>query len=199
MRHFSCMVFVTTSVILGACSKGEPEQRATDSTATAPPVATAPATPPPVSPPTAPTPKTTSSVAPKARGAVHKTSKTGTTHEAVKSIEVVKSIGALKYVDVVKGTGEVAQSGMHVMVLYTGRFLNGTVFDSTTDRNEPFDFKLGAGQVIQGWDQGIVGMRDGGKRRLIIPPELGYGQNENGPIPANSTLTFDVELLGFKP
>ena len=76
---------------------------------------------------------------------------------------------------------------------------NGTTFDSTTDRNQPFEFQLGSGQVIQGWDMGIKSMRVGGKRRLIIPPELGYGEEGSGPIPPNSTLTFDVELLGVKP
>jgi FKBP-type peptidyl-prolyl cis-trans isomerase len=97
--------------------------------------------------------------------------------------------------DTVVGTGDIAETGDLVTVHYTGKFTNGTVFDSSVARNEPFQFTLGKGQVIAGWDQGIVGMRVGGKRTLTIPPELGYGKNDYGPIPGNSTLIFDVELL----
>jgi FKBP-type peptidyl-prolyl cis-trans isomerase len=97
--------------------------------------------------------------------------------------------------DVVVGTGEEAFSGDRVVVHYTGRFVDGRVFDSSVSRNEPFQFVLGVGQVIQGWDQGILGMRVGGKRILSVPPELGYGPNDYGPIPGNSTLIFEVELL----
>ena len=97
--------------------------------------------------------------------------------------------------DTVIGTGDVAVSGTRITVHYVGRLVDGTVFDSSIARNEPFQFVLGAGQVIQGWEEGIVGMRVGGKRTLTISPELGYGANANGPIPANSTLIFDVELL----
>ena len=93
------------------------------------------------------------------------------------------------------GTGNIAQIGDTVVVNYTGRFVDGKVFDSSFSRNEPFQFVLGGGQVIKGWDQGIVGMRIGGKRTIQIPPELGYGANDYGPIPGNSTLIFDVELL----
>jgi peptidylprolyl isomerase len=108
----------------------------------------------------------------------------------------IKSIGSLHYVDIVTGKGKVARSGMHVTVEYTGWLLDGTKFDSSD--KQPFEFDLGAGNVIQGWDIGVRGMRVGGKRRLIVPPELGYGQDATGPIPANSTLTFDVKLLAVK-
>jgi len=97
--------------------------------------------------------------------------------------------------DVVYGTGEEAKTGDRVVVHYTGRFVDGNVFDSSFSRNEPFQFVLGAGQVIQGWDVGIVGMKVGGKRVLSIPPELGYGMQDYGPIPGGSTLIFEVELL----
>ena len=97
--------------------------------------------------------------------------------------------------DVVVGTGEEALVGNRVTVHYTGKFVDGRVFDSSVSRNEPFQFVLGGGQVIKGWDQGIVGMRVGGKRILSIPPELGYGPSDYGPIPGGSTLVFEVELL----
>lgn len=97
--------------------------------------------------------------------------------------------------DLVVGTGEEAKTGDRVVVHYTGRFVDGTIFDSSLTRNEPFQFVLGAGQVIQGWDVGLVGMKVGGKRVLSIPPELGYGANDYGPIPGGSTLIFEVELL----
>ncbi len=97
--------------------------------------------------------------------------------------------------DEVIGTGEVAESGNRVVVHYTGRFVDGTVFDSSVSRGEPFQFVLGAGLVIKGWDEGIVGMRVGGKRLLSVPPEYGYGMNDYGPIPGGSTLIFEVELL----
>ncbi len=97
--------------------------------------------------------------------------------------------------DLVVGTGEEAKTGDRVVVHYTGRFVDGTIFDSSLTRNEPFQFVLGAGQVIQGWDVGLVGMKVGGKRVLSIPPELGYGMQDYGPIPGGSTLIFEVELL----
>jgi FKBP-type peptidyl-prolyl cis-trans isomerase len=97
--------------------------------------------------------------------------------------------------DTVVGTGDTAESGDLVTVHYTGRFIDGRVFDSSVARGEPFQFTLGKGQVIAGWDEGIVGMKVGGKRTLSIPPELGYGKDDYGPIPGNSTLIFDIELL----
>lgn len=97
--------------------------------------------------------------------------------------------------DTIVGVGDEAQTGNRVTVHYTGRFIDGRVFDSSVTRGEPFQFVLGAGQVISGWDKGIVGMRVGGKRTLSIPPELGYGPKDYGPIPGGSTLIFEVELL----
>jgi FKBP-type peptidyl-prolyl cis-trans isomerase len=93
------------------------------------------------------------------------------------------------------GTGIEAKAGNHVAVHYTGWLTNGRQFDSSKSRGEPFTFLLGGGQVIKGWDQGVVGMREGGVRRLTIPPELGYGARGAGPIPPGSTLIFEVELL----
>lgn len=92
----------------------------------------------------------------------------------------------------------VAKAGDIVLVFYTGKLADGTVFDST-DKNggKPFRFNLGQGQVIKGWDQGVAGMKIGEKRQLVIPPELAYGEKGTGPIPANATLTFDVELIGI--
>lgn len=101
--------------------------------------------------------------------------------------------------DVVVGTGAEAKVGNLVSVQYTGKFADGKVFDSSIPRGEPIDFTLGTGQVIKGWDQGILGMKVGGKRTLTIPPALGYGVAGYPPvIPANSTLYFDVELVGVK-
>lgn len=98
--------------------------------------------------------------------------------------------------DVVVGTGAEAKTGDTVKVHYEGTFENGEKFDSSYDRNEPFEVTLGAGQVIQGWDVGLVGMKVGGKRRLTIPPELAYGEQGIGPVPPNATLKFSIELLG---
>lgn len=101
--------------------------------------------------------------------------------------------------DILEGDGEDVKSGDTISVHYTGTLLDGTKFDSSLDRNEPFSFTLGAGEVIAGWDQGIVGMRVGGKRKLTIPPDLAYGQTGAGSqIPPNATLVFEVELLEVK-
>lgn len=98
-------------------------------------------------------------------------------------------------IDLVVGKGDEAFSGSYVTVHYVGKLKNGTKFDSSRDRNRPFEFNLGAGEVVKGWDKGIKGMRVGGKRKLIIPPELGYGSKKVGNIPPDSTLIFEVELL----
>lgn len=103
--------------------------------------------------------------------------------------------GELTCEDLVVGTGEVAAAGQRVSVHYTGWLTNGKKFDSSVDRARPFTFTLGAGQVIAGWDQGVAGMQAGGKRKLQIPPSLGYGRRRTGSIPPNSTLIFEVELL----
>jgi len=94
-----------------------------------------------------------------------------------------------------QGEGEVSKAGDTVTVNYVGTLEDGTKFDSSIDRNEPFSFTLGAGQVIEGWDQGLLGMKVGEKRKLTIPASLGYGNRATGPIPANSTLIFEVDLL----
>lgn len=99
--------------------------------------------------------------------------------------------------DLSVGSGAEAQAGNHVTVHYTGWLTNGTKFDSSVDRNDPFDFPLGRGHVIRGWDEGVAGMKVGGKRKLTIPPEMGYGaRGAGGVIPPNATLVFEVELLG---
>lgn len=106
--------------------------------------------------------------------------------------------GQLQSQDLVIGTGGVVASGDIATVHYIGRLQNGTVFDSSRARNQPYPFRVGAGQVIQGWDRGVPGMRIGGTRRLIIPPSLAYGSQGSPPaIPPNATLTFDIELLGI--
>ena len=98
--------------------------------------------------------------------------------------------------DIKVGTGALAQAGKNVSVHYVGTLTNGTKFDSSRDRGEGFDFKLGGGEVIKGWDQGVAGMKVGGLRKLTIPPELAYGARGFPPvIPPNSTLVFEVELL----
>ena len=110
-----------------------------------------------------------------------------------------KMPSGLEYWDIKAGTGPVAQSGQKVKVHYTGWLTNGKKFDSSVDRGQPFEFMLGAGQVIKGWDQGVAGMKVGGKRQLKIPPDLGYGAaGAGGVIPPNATLIFDVELLGVQ-
>src|SRR5688572_10240845 len=103
----------------------------------------------------------------------------------------------LESVDLVVGQGDEAKSGKRVSVHYTGTLTNGKKFDSSLDRGKPFSFTLGAGEVIKGWDQGVAGMKVGGKRKLTIPPDLGYGARGagGGLIPPNATLVFEVELL----
>lgn len=102
----------------------------------------------------------------------------------------------LKYVDLVVGKGASPVQGKQVKVHYTGTLENGTKFDSSVDRRQPFSFVIGVGQVIKGWDEGVMGMKVGGKRKLVIPANLGYGaRGAGGVIPPNATLLFDVELL----
>ncbi len=113
-------------------------------------------------------------------------------------ITMQQQTSQVQFKDIVTGTGDVAVAGKDITVNYTGVFSDGKKFDSSLDRGVPFTFKLGAGQVIKGWDIGVEGMKVGGKRILVIPPEFGYGASDYGPIPGNSTLTFEIELLGVK-
>ncbi|MEM8778549.1 MAG: FKBP-type peptidyl-prolyl cis-trans isomerase [Cyanobacteria bacterium P01_G01_bin.49] len=111
----------------------------------------------------------------------------------------VETSSGLKYIQVKEGDGESPTTGQTVTVHYTGTLEDGKKFDSSRDRGQPFSFKIGVGQVIKGWDEGVSSMKVGGNRILIIPPDLGYGaQGAGGVIPANATLIFDVELLGIK-
>lgn len=115
-----------------------------------------------------------------------------------KSGEEMMTDSGLKYVDMKVGDGESPQAGQLVTVHYTGWLEDGTKFDSSVDKNRPFEFTIGAGRVIKGWDEGVMTMKVGGKRKLTIPPELGYGARGIGPIPPNSTLIFEVELLAIR-
>ena len=113
---------------------------------------------------------------------------------------MITTPSGLQYEDTTVGSGAQASPGQHVNVHYTGWLFNdgqqGAKFDSSVDRKDPFAFSLGAGMVIKGWDEGVAGMKIGGKRTLIIPPQLGYGpRGAGGVIPPNATLKFDVELL----
>jgi peptidylprolyl isomerase len=120
------------------------------------------------------------------------------THAAKAGVTVTTPSG-LAYVDETIGAGPMPAKGQQVTVHYVGTLTNGTKFDSSRDRNQPFTFTIGEGQVIKGWDEGVATMRVGGRRKLIIPPQLGYGATgAGGVIPPNATLLFDVELLGVK-
>lgn len=112
--------------------------------------------------------------------------------------KVVTSRSGLQYYDIEQGKGPSPTPGSYVQVHYTGWLLNKNKFDSSFDRNQPFEFQLGAGNVIKGWDEGVASMKVGGKRRLVIPANLGYGPGGMPPvIPSNATLVFDVQLLKF--
>jgi len=113
--------------------------------------------------------------------------------------KIVTTPSGLKYVDLVMGTGEEATQGQTVIVHYTGWLTDGKKFDSSVDRGEPFSFPLGAERVIKGWDEGVAGMKVGGKRKLMIPPQLGYGtRGAGGVIPPNAELVFEVQLLEIR-
>lgn len=113
--------------------------------------------------------------------------------------QTVTTPSGLQYVDEIVGTGPSPEKGQQVTVHYTGTLEDGKKFDSSRDRNQPLPFTIGIGQVIKGWDEGIMSMKVGGKRKLIIPPDLGYGQRGAPPaIPPGATLVFEVELLSVK-
>jgi FKBP-type peptidyl-prolyl cis-trans isomerase len=113
-----------------------------------------------------------------------------------KDIEITTTPSGLQYQDWIVGDGAMAEAGKAVFVHYTGYLLDGTKFDSSVDRGTPFEFPLGGGRVIKGWDEGVAGMKIGGKRLLIVPSNLGYGDaGAGGIIPGGATLIFEVELL----
>lgn len=125
----------------------------------------------------------------------NQTAPTSGPQEILEELAATGTVSSLKTYDILVGEGAEATAGANIVVHYTGVLPDGTVFDSSLNRGEPFVFTLGAGQVIQGWEQGFSGMREGGRRLIAIPPQLGYGANAVGTIPANSTLIFEVELL----
>ena len=112
--------------------------------------------------------------------------------------KMITTESGLQYIDTVVGDGESPKQGDKVVVHYTGKLEDGTKFDSSVDRNQPFEFIIGVGQVIKGWDEALALMSKGEKRTLIIPPAIGYGSRGTRNIPPNSTLIFEVELIDFK-
>ena len=146
--------------------------------------------------PPAPAPPTT---APPANQTTPASATPAAPADAAKPGKTVKLPDGLEYTDVTVGTGPTPLDGQKVVVNYTGTLIDGTKFDSSLDRNEPFEFTLAGNGVIKGWDEGVRGMKVGGKRKLKIPPELGYGKQGSPPkIPANATLLFEIDLLDVK-
>jgi FKBP-type peptidyl-prolyl cis-trans isomerase len=113
----------------------------------------------------------------------------------VRIADMTRTSTGLYYLDVAQGTGPVVAAGDRIAVQYTGWLANGTMFDTSRDDGVAYPFRLGRSEVIAGWDEGLVGMRVGGRRRLVIPPSLGYGSTGNGPIPPNAVMVFDVEIV----
>jgi FKBP-type peptidyl-prolyl cis-trans isomerase len=134
------------------------------------------------------------------QGAAHKAADANTNAPTKVTGPGVKTDSGLQYWDIRVGNAETAKEGSHVRVHYTGWLTNGKKFDSSVDAGKPFDFTIGNGEVIKGWEEGVAGMRVGGKRQLRIPPDLGYGAEgtPDGPIPPNATLIFDVQLLAVQ-
>jgi peptidylprolyl isomerase len=131
-----------------------------------------------------------------ASNAAHKRNPEGKQMAEAKANTVTTPSG-LQYTDEVVGSGASPRAGQTVTVHYTGWLTDGKKFDSSVDRGQPFQFQIGQGQVIKGWDEGVMSMKVGGKRKLVIPPDLAYGRNGHpGAIPPNATLVFDVQLLG---
>ena len=199
MRNLYFVIGILLLMFLAACPKDIPGDEdfsgASKSTVSAPVEPATPGETPPVEPVTPPAeeaaPGGEGPLAPGAEGPVAPGADT------TKESKMVTTPSGLKYEDIAVGTGEQAVSGDTVKVHYTGTLEDGTKFDSSVDRGVPFDFKLGAGMVIKGWDEGVAGMKVGGKRKLVIPPDLAYGPSGKGPIPPNSTLIFEVELLSI--
>lgn len=201
MRRSSVLALaVATSTILVGCDKCSSEKVQTAATSTeaatqpAAADATGAAEQPAVQPTEQPAATTEGAAQPAADAAATGTATTATTPAEAAAPEVVT--GTLKITDVKKGTGAEAADGKKVTVHYTGTLENGTKFDSSRDRGSPFPFVLGSGMVIAGWEQGVKGMKVGGIRKLVIPPNLAYGNRSvGGVIPPNSTLLFEIELL----
>ena len=184
-RHF----YTALAALLAALALGCYQNQSTTSTSTSTSASGSAGSAPAAT--SAPAPAATSAPAPSQPDAKEAPGKTAQGQE-------VALPGGLKYVDLKVGDGDIAEAGMKATVHYTGWLTDGTKFDSSLDRGQPFPFTIGAGQVIRGWDEGVKGMRIGGKRHLTIPPEMGYGAGGYPPtIPPNATLVFDVELLGL--